>query len=152
MEGRKAGLQQADGMTHENQPRQETVDSPGVTAGALSLRPLKFKVWDRLERRMITPDEGYQGHYTLSLTGRFHNLQNGSGGNECCVVQFTGCIDQGGIEIYEGDVLSHSQGAGVVLMDESDWSLKVGGNLPLSHAEKTRVIGNLFSGLQGEGL
>lgn len=45
-------------------------------------RELKFRVWDKLEERFIKCDEGYQGHYVLSLKGEFHNLLNGSGGKE----------------------------------------------------------------------
>lgn len=68
------------------------------------MRELKFRVWDKLEQRFITCDEGYQGHYVLSLKGEFHNLQNGSGGKECVVQQYTGLKDRNGKEIYEGDI------------------------------------------------
>jgi uncharacterized phage protein (TIGR01671 family) len=72
-------------------------------------RQLKFRVWDKLEKRFIYPDKGYQGHYVLSLDGKFHNLQNGSGGDECVVQQFTGLTDSKNKEIYEGDVISYEQ-------------------------------------------
>jgi hypothetical protein len=65
----------------------------------------KFRVWDKLEQRFIYPDKGYQGHYTLSLDGKFHNLQNGSGGNEHDVQQFLGILDANMKEVYEGDVV-----------------------------------------------
>jgi len=68
-------------------------------------KQLKFRVWDKLEKRFIYPDKGYQGHYVLDLNGRFQNLQNGSGGNEYVVQRFIGILDRNLKEIYERDVV-----------------------------------------------
>lgn len=69
------------------------------------MRPLKFRAWDTLAKKYTYPDKGYQGHYCLSLNGEFHNLQNGSGGKEYVVQQFTGLQDCKGQDIYEGDIV-----------------------------------------------
>ena len=71
------------------------------------MREIKFRIWDKLAERFIKCDEGYQGHYVLSLKGEFHNLQNGSGGDEYVVQQYTGLTDKNGVEIYEGDIIHY---------------------------------------------
>ncbi len=75
----------------------------------------KFRVWDKLEKKFIYPDKGYQGHYILSLDGKFHNLQNGSGGSEYDVQQFIGILDKNMKEVYEGDVVETDDGLGEVV-------------------------------------
>jgi hypothetical protein len=70
-------------------------------------RKLKFRAWDTLAKKFTYPDKGYQGHYVLDLNGKFQNLQNGSGGDEYVVQQWTGLKDYESNDIYEGDIVRY---------------------------------------------
>jgi hypothetical protein len=111
----------------------------------------KFRVWDKLEKKFIYPDKGYQGHYILSLDGKFHNLQNGSGGNECEVQQFLGILDSNMKEIYEGDVVKGIYGLeGLEIIGEVEYSNYRGAyvvdwNYEISNIEidSLEIVGNI---------
>ncbi len=64
------------------------------------MRDIKFRAWNATSREMLTPyffvnDENFITQYGVSKP------------NE--VMQFTGLKDKNSVEIYEGDVLSHSK-------------------------------------------
>ena len=118
-------------------------------------RQCKFKVWDKLAQRMIYPDKGYQQHYIIDLYGRFHNLQNGSGGDDYVVIEYTGLTDSKDKEICEGDILIHKNSSiGQVLYEVDQgayiFQWKRYGpnqnyiNLNCDVAFESVIIGNIF--------
>jgi hypothetical protein len=68
-------------------------------------RPIKFKVWDKMRLQFIYPENNNQQHFIIDLNGQFHNLQNGSGGNDYVVLEYTGLTDSKDKEICDGDIL-----------------------------------------------
>ena len=84
-------------------------------------RQLKFRCWDKLAKQFTYPDKGYQGHYVLTLNGQFQNLQNGSGGDEYVVQQFTELYDKNKKPIYEGDRVKFSYTGDYVFYGEVIW-------------------------------
>ena len=117
------------------------------------MRVLKFRAWDTLAKRFTYPDRGYQGHYVLTLNGQFQNLQNGSGGSEYVVQQFTGEFDKNKKEIYEGDIVQvtseeyiNENFVAEVIFAEASFLTKINDNdiRGLWSDDDIEVIGNSF--------
>ena len=122
-------------------------------------RQLKFRVWDKLAERMIYPHNDNQQHFIIDLNGRFHNLQNGSGGDDYVIQQYTGLNDSNDNPIYEGDILKNHYDVGNNIIGqvlyEADhggyifqWKRKGRGqdykNLNCDVAFESVIVGNIF--------
>ena len=122
-------------------------------------RQLKFRVWDKLAERMIYPHNYNQQHFIIDLNGRFHNLQNGSGGDDYVIQQYTGLTDNNDDPIYEGDILKNHYDVGNNIIGqvlyEADhggyifqWKRKGRGqdykNLNCDVAFESVIVGNKF--------
>ncbi len=122
-------------------------------------RQLKFRVWDKLAERMIYPHNDNQQHFIIDLNGQFHNLQNGSGGDDYVIQQYTGLNDSNDDSIYEGDILKNHYDVGNNIIGqvlyESDhggyifqWKRKGRGqdykNLNCDVAFESVIVGNIF--------
>ena len=122
-------------------------------------RQLKFRVWDKLAERMIYPHNDNQQHFIIDLNGRFHNLQNGSGGDDYIIQQYTGLNDSNDNPIYEGDILKNHYDVGNNIIGqvlyEADhcgyifqWKRKGRGqdykNLNCDVAFESVIVGNIF--------
>jgi uncharacterized phage protein (TIGR01671 family) len=118
-----------------------------------------FRVWDKLAERMIYPHNDNQQHFIIDLNGRFHNLQNGSGGDDYVIQQYTGLTDSNDDPIYEGDILKNPYDVGNNIIGqvlyESDhggyifqWKRKGRGqdykNLNCDVAFESVIVGNKF--------
>lgn len=117
-------------------------------------RKLKFRIWDKLTESFIYCEDDNQQHFILDLNGNFHNLQNGSGGDEYVVQEYTGLIDKNCNPIYEDDIVKW--GGLNYLVEWNDIAYKWQGRCPYYHphhhptTEHFRdlmngiVVGNIF--------
>ena len=114
-------------------------------------RTLKFRAWDTLAKKFTYPDKGYQGHFVLTLNGEFWNLQNGSGGDEYIVQQYTRLKDSKRKDIYEGDIVRYELDGTVYIQTvkwgNNGWEMidtRSYGTPLIVNLPNFEVIGNIF--------
>lgn len=80
------------------------------------MRELAFRVYDKTEGKYRNLD-GLHDTFLIDKNGRigYYNLQNGSGGDECIIEQFTGVkASRTGQKVFEGDIVN--------VYVQSEWS------------------------------
>lgn len=65
---------------------------------------MKFRIWNKLEKRMTYPEDFNARHFSINMKGRVVNLQNGEGHENLILMP---CIEQNTKfgDIYMGDIL-----------------------------------------------
>ena len=83
------------------------------------MRPLRFRAWDK-KRKAWLP-----GGYGFNLLGESLNIGGLFGGlplerwNDMEIMQFTGMTDQGGQDIYEGDIIQYQRTVSIIGLDSN---------------------------------
>lgn len=112
------------------------------------MRKIMFRVFDKEEGRF----RRFDGLHDTMMMGRdgeasYYNLQNGSGGDEYIIEQFTGITDSKGAKIFEGDiiVLDANGDTGIITWNSTylAWVVSEEEFLHEVNHAYTKVVGNI---------
>lgn len=125
----------------------------------MSQRQIKFRVWNKKRKDWVYgPLQEVNLFGETILLGEFMRMPIAEL-NHCEALQFTGMLDKGGNEIYDGDLIlvSANMGSAVygpyrVFWDNGSWcSCAFNDSEPLSTYKAIEVVGHIFSGKKYEG-
>lgn len=88
------------------------------------MREILFRAWDKTTNKYRKFD-GMHDTMIIDESGeiRYYNLQNGSGGDEYILEQFTGLLDKNGVRIFEGDLIYIGESLHVIVWNEKGYWL-----------------------------
>lgn len=114
------------------------------------MREIKFRAWDKETKLMRYLGKDTHDSMTFMPSGEMHyyNLQNGSGGDEYELMQFTGLKDKNGKDIFEGDIIHAESKDGENVNYDEVVEFKGGAYYPVCEVPEKEnwfeVIGNIY--------
>jgi uncharacterized phage protein (TIGR01671 family) len=119
------------------------------------MRPIKFRVWHKPERKMHFYLKAKFGKGTnITLEGKFKDVDQITTktvpNDDLEVMQFTGLYDQNGAEIFEGDIVRRDHASMVVSFEDGAFRLDAGNAdrrpspFHQDRALLVEVVGNIY--------